>query len=72
VALDRGRNIDAAPATWRLAARSTGARPWDVSEGGGCMYLLLLILLAVVVVALVVGGIGYSRRGSQNTTIFED
>jgi hypothetical protein len=36
------------------------------------MYLLLLILLAVVVVALVVGGIGYSRRGSQNTTIIED
>jgi hypothetical protein len=40
-------------------------------QGGESVYLLLLILLAVVVVALVLGGIGYARRGSQNTTIIE-
>lgn len=34
------------------------------------MYLLL-ILLAVVLVVLVLGGIGYSRRGGQQTTIIE-
>lgn len=38
--------------------------------GGERMYLFL-ILLAVVVLALVIGGIGYSRRGGQNTTIIE-
>jgi hypothetical protein len=36
------------------------------------MYTLLLILLVVVVLALVLGGIGYSRRSSQNTTIIEE
>jgi hypothetical protein len=36
------------------------------------MYLLLIVLVAVVVVALVLGGIGYSRRSSQNTTIIEE
>ena len=37
------------------------------------MYTLLIILLVVLLVALILGGIGYSRRGgSQNTTIIED
>ena len=36
------------------------------------MYMLLVILLVVLVLALVLGGIGYRRRGSQNTTIIED
>ena len=35
------------------------------------MYLFLIVL-AVVLVALLLGGIGYSRRGSQYTTIIED
>jgi hypothetical protein len=36
------------------------------------MSMLLVILLVVVVLALVLGGFGYHRRGSQNTTIIED
>lgn len=37
------------------------------------MYTLLIVLLVVLVVALVLGGVGYSRRGgSQNTTIIEE
>jgi hypothetical protein len=51
-----------------LAAGFYGALSGNVRG----MSMLLVILLVVVVLALVLGGFGYYRRGSQNTTIIED